>query len=431
MFPFASASKKARQQAREWVSLARKIDHFRCDVLAAGDLAELRSRRESLELALRDKQADPQTLKPPIEALEKTLKRCGGSFYPRNFWVENIEMVLVAAILAIGVRTFFLQPFKIPTNSMYPTYNGLTAEVYFADENPGKLIELFNFVRLGATQREIEGEPGAELILPIEVPRTLRGNDVTSPRGNFGGELEGAFLAERYVKGRKWFIFPSTQAQYRFMVGDEVVAVNVPLDFPMADVLEAIVARAGENLRIERGQGEYDFLAYTGLHANEQGEVLSFAVRTGDMLFVDRFSYNFVRPSVGDPFVFRTDTITGMSPGERGKYYIKRLVGAPGDTLKIDPPVLLRNGEPITGSVAFERNATQAGNYPGYQQVGPGYFFPGDKPLTVPEESYFAMGDNSPHSADSRMWGFVPEDAIVGKAIFIYYPFSFRWGLAE
>lgn len=431
MFPFASASKKARQQAREWVSLARKVDHFRRDVLPPNDLEELRERRERLETALRRQPLEASALKEPIETLEKTLKRCGGSFYPRSFWIENIEMILVAAILAIGVRTFFLQPFKIPTNSMYPSYNGLTTEVYFADEDPNKLVELLNLVRLGATHREIEGEPGAELILPIDAPSTLREQGVSNPRGDFQGDLRGAFLSERYVEGRRWFIFPSTQAQYRFVVGDEVVAVNVPLDFPMGDVVEAIIERAGDNLRIERGSGDFDFLARTGLRANEDGEVLSFDVKTGDMLFVDRFSYNFVRPDVGDPFVFRTDEITGMTPGERGKYYIKRVVGTPGDTLEIDPPQLLRNGEPITGAPAFAGNAAQEGEYPGYQTVDPGYFFPGDRPLRIPEESYFAMGDNSPHSADSRMWGFVPEDSIVGKAVFIYYPFSFRWGLAE
>ena len=49
-----------------------------------------------------------------------------------------------------------------------------------------------------------------------------------------------------------------------------------------------------------------------------------------------------------------------------------------------------------------------------------------DDVLTVPPRSYFAMGDNSPNSADSRYWGFVPELDVVGRPLFIYFPFS-RW----
>jgi signal peptidase I len=51
--------------------------------------------------------------------------------------------------------------------------------------------------------------------------------------------------------------------------------------------------------------------------------------------------------------------------------------------------------------------------------------------LDVPEHSYFAMGDNSPRSKDSRMWGFVPEKDVVGRPLFIYYPLTKRWGLAH
>jgi signal peptidase I len=50
---------------------------------------------------------------------------------------------------------------------------------------------------------------------------------------------------------------------------------------------------------------------------------------------------------------------------------------------------------------------------------------------TIPEGTYVALGDNSANSADSRYWGYVPEKAVIGKAIFIYYPFTKRWGVAE
>jgi signal peptidase I len=51
--------------------------------------------------------------------------------------------------------------------------------------------------------------------------------------------------------------------------------------------------------------------------------------------------------------------------------------------------------------------------------------------VTVPANSYFALGDNSPRSLDSRYWGFVPDKDVVGRPLFIYYPLTSRWGLAR
>jgi signal peptidase I len=154
---------------------------------------------------------------------------------------------------------------------------------------------------------------------------------------------------------------------------------------------------------------------------------LSFDILTGDQLFVDRLSYHFIKPKVGDGFVFRTRNIAGLAHNgvPDDKYYIKRLVGVPGDTLEVRSPVLLHNGEPITGSRAFELNANQEMRYRGYEARG--LLEPGQT-LTVPEKSFFAMGDNSYNSLDGRIWGFVPADDVVGRPLFIYYPFTRRWG---
>ena len=51
--------------------------------------------------------------------------------------------------------------------------------------------------------------------------------------------------------------------------------------------------------------------------------------------------------------------------------------------------------------------------------------------VDVPAKSYFAMGDNSPNSKDSRAWGFVPDKEVVGRPLFIYYPLTRRWGVAQ
>ncbi|HQU09557.1 MAG TPA: signal peptidase I [Opitutales bacterium] len=158
---------------------------------------------------------------------------------------------------------------------------------------------------------------------------------------------------------------------------------------------------------------------------------MSFDILSGDMLFVDRLSYHWRAPTVGEPIVFHTRNVVGLR-GPDGqpdnKYYIKRLVGLPGDGLEIREPVLYRNGAPITGAQAFLDNAEKLGDYPGY--VNRGSMKPGVT-VAVPAGEFYALGDNSPHSGDSRYWGGVPEAEVVGHAVFIFYPFSKRWGWAH
>ena len=86
------------------------------------------------------------------------------------------------------------------------------------------------------------------------------------------------------------------------------------------------------------------------------------------------------------------------------------------------------DGAPRDEVEAFTRNAAQEGEYGGY--INHTLLAEGRK-LEVPEDKFVALGDNSANSLDSRYWGFVPEKSVIGKAIFIYYPFTKRWGAAE
>ena len=121
------------------------------------------------------------------------------------------------------------------------------------------------------------------------------------------------------------------------------------------------------------------------------------------------------------------------------------MVGTPGDTLEVrrsgellsnGPKAksaetagqLFRNGRPIDGAAAFEKNARKDGLYPGYTASWDLAF---GKTVTVPPNSFYAMGDNSPNSSDSRVWGYVPEKDVVGRPLFIYYPLTKRWGPAR
>lgn len=175
---------------------------------------------------------------------------------------------------------------------------------------------------------------------------------------------------------------------------------------------------------------------------NAGERVLAFDILTGDQLFVDRLSYHFVQPSVGSGFVFRTKDIPGIADTYGDQYYVKRLVGVPGDTIEVrrgsgpggtsagrgPTGTLLRNGEPITGAAAFVRNNASEGLYRGYQAIG--LLQPGRR-VEVPEHAFFALGDNSGNSSDGRYWGFIPEKDVVGRPLVIYYPFTRRWGPAR
>ncbi|MGC9453131.1 MAG: signal peptidase I [Oceanipulchritudo sp.] len=405
MIFFSNPTKKARKQAQECLQMARKIYDYRRDILPEADRDALKNLIDRMQGLLKDKSTPVEGLQHVEKELEPVMRRTGGHFYPKNFFAENSEMLLFAAILAIGIRTFFLQPFKIPTNSMYPSYNGMTAKVY-VEEQPSPLLRPLRFLTLGAKHYRIEAPESGELSISAE-------RDI--------------------VPGRKWLVLPTKKLRYTFYVGRSPVPIDLPLEFDIRQVLDPLLGDHGRTMaRLPDGTR----VLKTGIQVEAGETAFSFDLLTGDQLFVDRFSYHFVRPEVGDPIVFRTDNLENIDRDNRNKYYIKRAVAGPGDTLLIDPPGLVRNGEPNTGAKAFERNRLQEDEYPGYVYAmsSPNYplpFFKGDEAVTIPDGHYFAMGDNSPNSADSRMWGFVPEEEIVGRAFFIYYPFSHRWGPAE
>ena len=403
---FSSPNKKARKEAQDAYQMAQKIYDYRRDILPEKDRESLKDLIEQMKGLLKDRATPAETFRSLMKEMEPVMKRTGGYFYPKHFIADNAEMLLFAAILAIGVRTFFLQPFKIPTNSMYPTYNGMTAEVYLQEEQPSVLLRPLRFLTLGAKHFKVEAENGGELAVSTE---------------------------PELVPGRKWLVIPTQKVRYTFYIDDTPVAVDLPKEFDIRQVLDPLLEG---RVRIMDRMPDGTRVLKTGIVAEAGEPAFSFDLLTGDQLFVDRFSYHFTRPEVGDPIVFRTDNLEFIDRNNRNMYYIKRAVGGPGDTLLIDPPGLLRNGEWNTGAKAFEKNRLLEGEYPGYVYAGasrnyPIPFFKGDEAVTIPEGYYFAMGDNSPNSADSRMWGFVPQTEMVGRAFFIYYPFSHRWGLAE
>jgi signal peptidase I len=92
-------------------------------------------------------------------------------------------------------------------------------------------------------------------------------------------------------------------------------------------------------------------------------------------------------------------------PPNPSEQYIKRLIGLPGNTITI------RDGRVSVNGILLDES---------YIMAPPTYI----GTWTVPQDSFFVLGDNRNHSSDSHVWGMVPQNNVVGKAIFIYYPFN-------
>ncbi len=125
-----------------------------------------------------------------------------------------------------------------------------------------------------------------------------------------------------------------------------------------------------------------------------------------DKIFVDKLSYRFHGPERGDIIVFKY-------PLDRKKDFVKRLAGLPGETVEIRDGVLIVNGKPMT-EPPFSLNT--------YYNVEDWKYGKSGEVIRVPDGHFFALGDNSAHSADSRQWGFVPKKDLVGKAFMIWWP---------
>jgi signal peptidase I len=142
------------------------------------------------------------------------------------------------------------------------------------------------------------------------------------------------------------------------------------------------------------------FLAINALSARVRVENVSMrpTLEPGQFLLVNRVSYKLGKPHIGDIIVFH-------APGVSDLDYIKRVIGLPGDEVRIDNGSVYVNDHPL-----YEPYISEIPNYTGS--------------WTVPEGEYFVLGDNRNNSSDSHLWGFVPEEDVVGRALLIYWPFS-------
>ena len=420
--------KSSKKKAKELLSTAYKVYNYRCDVMAKSDAKQLWEYIEQLENLIDEGKAESPEFDKLEKQIEPLMRKTGGKIYPLTAWADYVDMIVVAGIVALGVRSFFLQPFKIPTNSMYPSFYGMTAEVYNeAKPSPSFAKRIARRIFKAASNYSLTADSDGELVIEMNNPNRAAGNGL---------------FAFNWVGAREMFVIPTKAREYTFLFGNKEKKLTIPGEFPIDEVIvEAFPIKNAKTIQeyIIAKQQTGDIFEQDGKYFMKLGNfkkgqpLLNFDILGGDMLFVDRFTYNFRKPKVGEPFVFMTKYCDGLTRINGGvpddRYYIKRIAGKGGDTLKIENSTLLINGEKAKGSVAFDANAKQLGKYCGY--VKDGALAPPNAEVKIPEKCYWALGDNSANSLDSRYWGEVPEKAVVGKALIIFYPFTDRWGATK
>lgn len=127
----------------------------------------------------------------------------------------------------------------------------------------------------------------------------------------------------------------------------------------------------------------------------------------GDLILVDKMIYKKSELRRGDCIVF-------IYPEDTKKNFVRRLIGLPGETVEIKNERVLTNGIILAASEGI----------PNIKYFNKGEYGKEGQVVSIPQDNYFVLGDNSAISKDSRFWGFVPRKYIIGKAYKIYYPFN-------
>jgi signal peptidase I len=162
----------------------------------------------------------------------------------------------------------------------------------------------------------------------------------------------------------------------------------------------------------------------------------------GDHVFVNREQFapktKWIGPLLPYRDIKRDDIVVFLSPAEPGLYVVKRIIGIPGDRIHLRDGVVYRNGEKLTPSYVMHKGPIfydpYRDNFPAVPpsdayNVSPEWqlqmrsHIEGED-IVVPPDSYFGMGDNRDVSLDSRYWGFIPKENVIGRPMFVYWSFN-------
>lgn len=349
--------RRIRKQAKHLLKSARHVYNLREDIARPDDVQRLLEAMRTVSDRLKTK--NWPTVEHAFHQLADAIQKLNP---PRPYAVlrENIEVLVVALAVAMAFRTYFVQPFKIPTSSMYPTLAG----IHYIEKGKKDLSDCF----------------------PISI-------------------VKWAVFGEKYVEVR-------SRASGTVSMGQIKEGPSINVGGIAHQIYPNMSIRVGQNETVIRGQ-----LLASGIKV------------AGDHIFVNKVKWNFVQPKRGEIMVFKTDGIRHpqIRPNE---HYVKRMVGLPGETVGMATPFFYINGKPITGIGMMDKIQACSAGYNGYIQAGE-FMTGGVNAVKLGKEQYFACGDNQRNSLDSRYWGPVSRQNLVGPAFFVYWPLSANWGPAR
>ncbi len=407
---------KWKKEATLLAKGGRKFVNYKRDLLKPERVDEIESRREDLLKAIKENDE-----KKAAEAGKQLRATCENSLKfekPMGWLEENVEVMFVAIVIALGLRAYYLQPFRIPTGSMQPTLNGIVATPLKKENWPSFPTRMAEFVLRG--RKYVKVVNGEE--------RRMATDNQNRPLVR-----DSQFL--HFFSRSEVYFADSRPGPFDRLLGRNPLRLPAPVR-PMVDI------GLGEALSEARMNGNV---------IKKDAVLAEGYIDTGDLVLVNKFSYHFRKPKRGEVFVFDTLGIKGIHErnGEQaeGSHYIKRLAGVPGDTLSIQPPNLL-----VDGKIASEPGLQRVMQGPppfkekGYvlasdEPTGPGgrryqqYLGYSTGPMTLTLDAkrgmreYAALGDNTRNSLDSRYWGSVKEYNLVGPALFSLWPITTgHWG---
>lgn len=344
--------------------------------------------------------------KEEIKKLTEKAKSMGEGLqgFQRHALLELVESFFVIMVVFLGIRTYYLQPFRIPTGSMQPSLNGI-------------------------------------IIHPLE-----DGAIPSAPKRWMDAITHGSSYVDITIDSPKK-ITKIQQEQYLMIFTRSVIHFS---DFSTV----TIPCARGELTNYLKETDKLDRMLNPG------EKLICARIDAGDMVVVNRMAYHFRKPERGETFVFDTRGInTNMSaemPDQsNASHYIKRLCGVPGDTLTFNTPELIVNGAPAQEATLRRVAQGEAPYNPtGYHYVQPPK--PTQNPATdIPAmlwysslamtaykptmqldnnadtpnvREYAAFGDNTVNSLDSRYWGPVHQFNVLGPAVITIWPFTNHWG---
>ena len=382
----ASLTPKGKERRKKKLVL----DEARTFILSHEDIPEVADKDDFIALGKAWKDKDAESCANILDILNPPKRFAAGR--------EWLDVLVVAISVAMAFRAYFYEPFNIPTGSMQPTLYGnhsLKADV------PKLSVWDTTFLKWG--------------------------------KWLFTGKMYECFRAP--FDGR--LVFQPTNTGHYDMRVEWMNKKSGPMLVP-TDVLRGQGGDApveGEIPRLPNGLRPGDIV--------RAGQILwNGYVVTGDFLFVNRWLWNFRHPRRGDVMVFSTTGIPGL---QQGTHYIKRMTGVPNETLTIENGKL-KAGDSVPMAPRRiaqiqnrEKFAPFAYPYAGYlPSNNPNYSIPGktivkegDK-VSLGAGEYYACGDNSPSSYDSRFWGPVPAANLRGIAGGVFWPIvNDRWGPIE